>query len=300
MKALALLSLVSGLLSGCSLYFDKDDPGHGSGPAPWPVDAGTRVDAYPYPPPPPPLDAGFPGSSETMARCEDGLLRAAPAPLFAEEQRHGTGDLIGRCAGACSSAAYICKDRTCQEAAEVLCDAPISLGATCSLNGQRCQDTEVINCPEVTACSEALPGSTCSCVEGAYRCEQVTSAAEIQAGIVGKWSGTVVPANFGVPYEISLWIYPDGSYWSESTNPLGSAFYYGGDGPSPERKIKILSASDELGAWADIAIDFGTSFPSTGTLTGLVVDDTSLRFTFSPSWNGCGDPFDFELRRDRN
>jgi len=34
-----------------------------------------------------------------------------------------------------------------------------------------------------------------------------------------------------------------------------------------------------------------------GTLSALVVDATTLRFTFSASWFSCGQPFEFNLTR---
>jgi hypothetical protein len=90
---------------------------------------------------------------------------------------------------------------------------------------------------------------------------------------------------------------PDGTYWPDCALQHCSAFYYGGDGPSPQRKITILSASPSVGSWADIAIDFGNARPNLSSLSALVVDATTLRFTFSASWFSCGQPFDFNLTR---
>jgi hypothetical protein len=163
--------------------------------------------------------------------------------------------------------------------------------------GAACQGTESIDCPETTACSVALPGSTCTCSNGSYRCAQLTTAAAVQAGIVGKWRGIVTTPGFTPPYPITLWIYPDGTYWPDCDLDHRSAFYYGGDGPSPRRKITVLSTAAGIGAAADIAIDFGYSPAPTGALSGLVVDATNLRFTFSAAWVSCGQPFDVNLTR---
>lgn len=118
------------------------------------------------------------------------------------------------------------------------------------------------------------------------------------AGIVGKWSGMVTTPGFAAPYPITLWIDPDGTYWPDCALDHCSAFYYGGDGASPRRKITILSTAASVGASADIAIDFGYSPAPTGALGTLVVDATNLRFTFSAAWFGCSEPFDVNLVRD--
>jgi len=55
--------------------------------------------------------------------------------------------------------------------------------------------------------------------------------------------------------------------------------------------------SETVGSWADIAIDFGLVSSNMGTLSALVADATTLRFTFSASWFGCGQPFDVNLTR---
>jgi hypothetical protein len=286
MRAHALIVL---LVSGCSLYYGSSSPSSDDGPPP---------DAQPIPPdafrPP---DAEQPPSGATMARCEDGGLYVTTAEGFPDEPGHGAGRLIGHCAGACRSAAVRCTGAACEAAAETLCGAPVSVGATCPLQGTPCQGSEAIGCPESTACSDAVPGSTCACANGTYRCTQVTHASAIQAGIVGKWRGIVTPPAFARPYPITLWIYPDGTYWPDCADAHCSAFYYGGDGPSPERKITILSTSESVGSWADIAIDFGLGAPNLGTLSALVVDATNLRFTFSASWFSCGQPFDVNLTR---
>ena len=121
----------------------------------------------------------------------------------------------------------------------------------------------------------------------------------VQADLVGKWSGLVTPPSFSQPYAVSLWIYPDGTYWAECTNGVSycTPFYYGGNGPHPDRKLTILSTSPTAGAWANIGIYFGGSPPNTGAVSALVVDAHQLRFTFFASWFGCGQPFYFDLSR---
>jgi hypothetical protein len=294
------------LASGCSLYFPQSSPGDDSPPPdarvdhdagqPWP-----NPPPYPPPPPPPPIDAG-PLSGE-VARCEDGSIYVAPALTSTlDAPGHGAGQKIGICAGACQSAAVACTSSDCHESAATLCGAAPSLGATCVLDGTGCTAGSAIECPETTRCDEAVLGSSCVCANGRYTCKQETPVSATQAAIVGKWRGMVTPPEFATPYPISLWIYPDGTYWAESPN--NSAFYYGGDGPAPDRRIKIQSTSATLGSSADIAIDFGLSptgnvDPNHGAITALVVNQTNLRFTFFASWFGCSQPFDINLTRDR-
>ena len=286
MRAFALVFL---LASGCTLYFGP--PSHSEEPPP---DAHPRLPDAWLPPPdayePPPSDPA-------MARCEDGQLYVTTSAVFPDQPGHGAGRLIGHCPGACRSAAVACTTASCADAAQTLCQAPISVGATCPLEGTSCRGTESIGCPESTACSEAVPGSTCACANGRYRCTQATPASKTQAAIVGKWRGIVTTPGYTAPYPITLWIYPDGTYWPDCANQHCSAFYYGGDGPAPDRKITILSTSAAVGSWADITIDFGLITPNLGSLSALVVDATTLRFTFSASWFSCGQPFDFNLTR---
>jgi hypothetical protein len=297
------------LVSGCSLYFGDNPSDHGHHP--YPPDAGTRPpDAGTRPPdagtrPPDagtqPPDAGLPTPRVLMARCEDGKLfgiDVAPGADLGDQPGHGAGFAVGACPGACRSAAALCTDRDCSTAEEALCEAPISVGATCSLAGASCTGAGTINCPETTACSEAVPGSSCTCTGGAYRCTQVTPVAEIQAQLVGKWHGTVTPpAGFPKPWPITLWIYPDGTYWAAcASNACVAALWFESDGPTPDRKITVLSASETVGAWADIGV--GSSPPNIGELSGLIVNSTTLRFTFTASYFNCGQPFDVTLARD--
>jgi hypothetical protein len=288
MRAYALMLLLS---SGCSLYYGSSPPFGDDAPPP---------DAFTVPPDgfivPPDADQP-PASGAAMARCEDGQLYVTTSAVFPDQPGHGAGRLIGSCPGACRSAAVACTTADCKDATQALCGAPVSVGATCPLQGTSCQGAESIGCPESTACSNAVPGSTCTCANGRYQCRQATPASATQAAIVGKWRGVVTPPGFAAPYPITLWIYPDGTYWPDCQNAHCSAFYYGGDGPAPDRKITILSTSDTVGSWADIAIDFGLTTPDKGSLSALVVDATTLRFTFSASWLGCGQPFDVNLTR---
>jgi len=287
MRAYALMLL---LASGCSLYF---------GPPPQSNDDGPPPDSHPAPPDAshPPPDAYQPPSGAAMARCEDGQLYVTTSAMFPDQPGHGAGRLIGHCPGACRSAAVACASADCRDAAQTLCGAPVSLGATCPLEATSCQGSESIDCPESTACSDAVPGSTCACANGRYHCTQATPASRTQAAIVGKWRGVVTTPGFAAPYPITLWIYPDGTYWPDCASEHCSAFYYGGDGPAPDRKITILSTSETVGSWADVTIDFGLIIPNMGTLSALVVNATTLRFTFSASWFSCGQPFDFNLTR---
>jgi hypothetical protein len=286
------------LVSGCSLYFGQSAPGDDvppgdDGPPP---DARVSRDAGTWRPDAPwPIDAGTFGGE--MARCEDGLIYVAPArDGYADSPGHGAGRLIGKCPGACRSAVVACPSSDCRNAAETLCGAEASIGATCPLEGAACQGSSTIECPEAVSCSSAVPGSSCACASGAYHCKQETPAAATQAAIVGKWRGIVTPLSFAAPYPITLWIYPDGTYWADAANGA-IAFYYGGDGPSPDRRITIQSTAQTIGSVADITVDFGVSPPNHGAISALVVNATTLRFTYHASWLGCGEPFDINLTR---
>jgi hypothetical protein len=272
-------------LTGCSLYFGDDPSSSGGG-------GDHTGNVYP---PPPPQDGLF-----TLMRCEDGDLRAVHVGDSTENQPgHGAGHSVGSCTGACRSAAYICPDLDCSGAENVLCETPPSTGTTCSLEGTSCSGSATIECPATTSCGTSVPGSSCACSGGVYACTPhgITSAT-IQQQIVGKWQGTVHPPS-SADYEISLWIYPDGTYWAECDAPSCVAFYYGGDGPYPDRWISILAASSTEGAWANIGIYFGsvTGPPSMGAIESLTVSETSLRFAFNAAWMTCDQPFFFDLTR---
>ena len=292
-------------VSGCSLYFGQSTPGDDSPPPDARVtrDGGTRwPDARvtdggtPWPDAPWPIDGGASGAE--MARCEDGQIYAAPAHTgYGDSPGHGAGRLIGHCPDACRSAVVACATSDCQNAAESLCEAAASPGATCALDGTACHGNSTIECPESTTCGTAVVGSSCACVNGAYRCKQETLAAATQAAIVGKWRGIVTPPSFATPYPITLWIYPDGTYWPDAPGDHTSAFYYGGDGPSPDRRITIQSTSATLGSYADLTVDFGFSPPNHGAVSALVVNATNLRFAFYASWFDCSEPFDINLTR---
>jgi hypothetical protein len=285
------------LLSGCSLYFPSNGPhGHG-GDDDYVPDASYVIDDASLP------DANIelpPGTTPALARCENGTLRGVTDPTGPDQPGHGAGSLLGTCAHGCQSASIECT-AGCENAME-LCQLPASAGASCELVGTSCTAGSTIACPQETACGLSVPSSTCTCQGGVYACTEVTPIAETQQAIVGQWSGTVTPPSFAQPYQVSLWIYPDGSYWAECAGgDCQHAFYYGGDGPLPDRRITIVSDAADTGAYARIAIDFGGYFygtaPNVGGIAGLTVDATHLRFTFYAAWFGCDQPFLFDLTR---
>jgi len=271
------------LTSACSLYFE-------SSPDETPPDAGPGADSGPHPDTEPPL-------GQTMARCEDGkLYKVAFDPFAVEFPGHGQGTQFAQCAGACRSAAAVCSSEQCLDAPAELCDAEPARGKSCSFEGSSCSGTSTLECPQATTCGYSVPGSTCTCVAGAYDCTPRTPIAQVHSQLVGKWRGTVSPPEFTSAYEVSLWIYPDGTYWAEcDDDPFCVAFYYGGDGPHPDRRLSVLSTSPTEGAWADINVFNGDPV---GALTSLVVDATRLHFTYFASWHNCGQPFVFDLMRE--
>jgi len=268
----------------CELYF-SDPPATGPGTVPDLPDSGP----HPWPDPQP---------GARIARCEGGALYQVDVGDYAPEQPgHGAGAPIGRCEGACRSAAAICPGGDCELVKPTLCGAPASAGVTCAFEGDACTGSSTIECPSSTTCGYAVPGSTCACTNGAYACTPRTDLAGTHAALVGRWTGTVTPPSFAQPYPVSLWIYPDGTYWAETPGVMPS-FYYGGDGPHPDRRITLLSRSATEGAWADIGIYFGGSPPNIGAIASLVVGSNRLAFTYYASWHGCGQPFYFELARE--
>jgi hypothetical protein len=237
------------------------------------------------------------GGDVRVARCEDGVIFGIrQAPYEPEQPGHGAGVRLGRCAGGCQSAAVVCAAAGCADAQAALCGAPSSTGRECPLAGEACTGASTTACPASTTCGDSLPGDTCTCTNGAYVCDRTTAAA--QARLVGKWHGTVTPPSFAQPYAVSMWIYPDGTYWAEASGVGLPAFYYGGDGPWPSRKLTVLSDSATRGASADIGIWFGLPSTNTGAVSALIADASRLRFTFYASWFGCGQPFFFDLVRD--
>jgi hypothetical protein len=265
-------------LAGCSLYFHQDSPPGGDD-----VDAPTVIRP--------------PAGPVAIVRCEDShLLQIGAQDYEPTQPGHSVGIPVGTCAGACRSAAYVCPGGNCAGAETALCAAAPSSGAPCDLQGASCTGAPV-ECPATSTCGDSLPGSSCACSGGVYACTPHGSTATIQQQIVGKWQGTVHPPSFSSDYQVSLWIYPDGTYWAQCNDALCTAFYYGGDGPYPDRTISILSTSPTEGAWANIGIYFGSSPPNIGAIQALTVSNTTLRFTFNASWFGCGQPFFFDLTR---
>ena len=267
-------------LSGCSLYFkpspiNEDDA---------PPDGGVQLPQ--------------PDGSVAIVRCEDGALREVHVqPFTVDMPRHGSGDPVGHCAAECRSASFVCAGDDCGGAVTALCEAAPSTGAACDIAGTACDGSGSIECPFATTCGDSVAGATCACNGSTYDCAPRDQPA-IQQGIVGKWQGTVHAPSFSLDYAVTMWIYPDGSYWAECDTGSCTAFYYGGDGPYPDRKLTILASDPMHGASADIGIYFGTSPANTGAIEALTASDTALRFTFYASWFGCAEPFTFDLTRE--
>jgi hypothetical protein len=273
------------VLPACSLYFSTPHDYGGSG------DDGSGDDYAP--------DASPDGAPNGWAaRCEGATIYAIGESAYEPTQPpHHAGTVIGHCANACRSAAVVCTDSACSNAAATLCNAPASLGQLCSLEGEPCSGSATTDCPASTTCGYSEPAYQCSCIGAHYACSEIAPVVRTQAALVGTWQGTVTPPSFAQPGQVSLWIYPDGTYWAQAETTTYPVFYYGGDGPWPSRAIEVLSSSTGQGAWANIGIWFGGDPPNIGAISSLVVDDTHLRFTYYASWFGCGQPFFFDLVR---
>jgi hypothetical protein len=282
MRALALVAVV--LLPSCTLYF-----GDGGDDAPYPVEPDPfPPDAAVLPPDPDPVGL--------FARCEDGkryVTQGGAGPH--DTPGHGLGTPAGSCPGGCRSAVVECLGNDCTNALAALCTTAATTGASCALQGTTCSGTATAGCAQTSTCGQALDGGSCTCSGSKYACTNTPAMAAVHAKLVGKWKGTATTP-WVAPYPVSIWIYPDGTYWAEcTTTAYCNAFYYGGDGPHPWRRIKLLSASDTLGAWADIGVF--TSF-NIGAISSLFVNDTTLTFTFNASWHNCSQPITYSLTRE--
>jgi hypothetical protein len=286
-KTVLVITALSSLGAGCTLYFGNgsaddiyippDADGSGSG---WGSGSGSGSDL------------------RTWARCEEGVVRRLQTDLPPGDMPgHGAGVVIGMCEAACQSAIAECPAGNCTDAFSTVCGAPAAKGAPTPLQGATCSaSNNTVSYGETTKCGESIPGGTCTCNTGTYNCTPATGTAAIHASLVGKWRGMVSPPDFTAPYPVSLWIYPDGTYWGECTEGPSycNAFYYGGDGPHPWRRIKVLADSSSTGAYADIGIFY--SF-NVGALSNLYVSDTTLTFTYNAAWQNCAQPFYFTLTR---
>src|SRR5262249_60143775 len=118
------------------------------------------------------------------------------------------------------------------------------------------------------------------------------------AALAGTWQGTAPPPPFQAPSPTSMGIYPDGTYWAECPQTDCTAFYYGGDGPSPNRRLTVLSTGESVGAWADIAVEFTFNDVTRGSIDALTTDASTLHFTFWDAWLSCTRAFSVTLSRD--
>lgn len=278
-------------LSGCTLYFG----GETADDIYYPPDARPYYpDASPWYP-----DAS-PQASVSFARCEDGTIRHvsfSELPTYTMPG-HGAGTLAGTCPNGCRSAIAQCTSVTnCSTADAAVCNAPIATGPKSTYQGQACSSSSNVTYTNTNGCGQVYPGGTCTCdSNGKYACTAASDTAGVHASLVGKWHGTVTPPSFATPYQISLWIYQDGTYWAEcASSNCYAPLYYGGNGPHPWRKINVLSTTAQLGATADIGMFYSNNI---GALTSLFVDSTTLRFTFYAAWFGCSQPFDVSLTRN--
>jgi len=283
----ASIALAS-LASGCTLYFGGEQP---YDDVYYPPDA--RPD-YPDSGPHEPIPASY-----GFARCEDGTIRHVQLPSLpaGDMPGHGAGTLAGTCPQGCRSAVAQCASPyDCAQADQTVCNAPVATGPRSTYQGQTCSASSVTY-TNTNACGQVFPGGTCSCdSSGHYACSAASDTAAVHASLVGKWRGTVTPPDFASPYQITLWIYPDGTYWSDcASSSCYTAFYYGGDGPHPWRRINVLSTTDQLGATADIGMFYDHNI---GALTSLFVTNTTLSFTLYAAWFGCSQPFNVSLTRE--
>jgi hypothetical protein len=286
--ALAALGALTSLgATGCTLYFGGESSYD---------DEYYPPDAYPYYP-----DAGpYPQAALSFARCEDSLFRQLnldELPTYTMPG-HGAGTPAGTCSDGCRSAIAQCASSTnCLQAYQAVCNAPVATGPKAPQQGQSCTGSSTLTYTTTNQCGQVYPGGTCTCdSSGKYACTSSVDTAAVHAKLVGKWHGTVTPPSFATPYQVSLWIYPDGTYWAEcASSNCYAPLYYGGNGPHPWRKINVLSVGDQIGATANIGMFYSSNL---GAMTSIFVTDTTLRFNLYAAWFGCSQAFDFNLTRD--
>jgi hypothetical protein len=281
------------LLAGCSLYYEDDPP-----PAPddgWIDDGDTTSDDGPGDGDGDGMGMGDddaqPAGNE-MIVCEDGVVRLT-SWNYQESLPHGVATEVATCGtGECQAASALC-DGDCNAAVIAVCNAAPAGVPTSELQGASC--TADAQSPLVTGCGMSVPGSNCDCVDGVFACTEATPVAATQAALVGKWRG-LVTTPWGDPYEGSLWIYPDGSYWAETEGAVyPPIFYYGYNGPHPDLRIQLLSVDAATGSYGHVA-----QWPdhAGGQISGLVVTASTLAFTFNASWHNCAQPITFDLTRE--
>jgi hypothetical protein len=288
--AVLVVAVGSVLASGCTLYFGGSNA----------EDDYYYPDAGPYPYYPDAYITDTPGPTLAFARCEDNTIRHIKLDGLPSGAMpgHGAGIQAGTCPNGCRSAIAQCTSPyDCAQADQKVCNAPIATGPTSTFQGQSCTSSSTVTYTNTNQCGQVFPGGTCSCnTSNKYACTTASDTASVHASLVGKWHGTVTPPSFATPYQISLWIYPDGTYWATcASSNCQTAFYYGSDGPHPWRKINVLSTTTQLGATADIGMFYSGNL---GALTSMFVDSTTLRFTFFAAWFGCSQPFDVSLTRN--
>jgi hypothetical protein len=306
MRRLALFAVLT--LAGCNLYFGPDPNGGSGGGTAWPppdagwvpppIDAscGGLPDATPGPDAPPP---GY-----TFATCVDGELVKSgvlPTDVAPADLAH-TGTAFQACGSRCRApvGVYEClDDASCSGAAQYLCEPDTACPAdgactgtgtsTCSTSGPGCA-IEVQT--EVCTCSGGKESCASPCTDG------LCSPLEVVHALAGHWQGTVYPPSFASPYQVDLVIGKDGHLDPHVIGGPGyyTAFYYGQDGPDPNRWFQIL-AETPTGAIGTVGVEFSPQEILPGLVTGVHVTSSKLHFTFWDSWLDCSRPFVFDLTR---
>jgi hypothetical protein len=268
------------LLAGCELYFGPgEQPQQQHADARRSVDA-TRADAHGYPDADPP-DAH--PSSFTFATCAGGQLYRSD-PQATDVPPADPGAAYASCAGACITpgGVYDCLgDPTCAGAGPWLCASQAG-------------------CPRLPACGTGPYGSglSNSVCAGAGGCSDgLCSPLAVLHAIAGHWQGTVTPPSFSPPYGVDLVIAADGHVSPHRDDgQYGVAFYYGDDGPNPDRWFRIGTVTPD-GAVGTVGVMFSPQEILPGLVTELHVDATHLTFAFWDGWLDCTRRFDFALTR---
>ena len=286
-------------LSACNLYFGPDPHGggghqqHPDGGGVPDATCGGVPDAQPAPDAPP--------SGYWFATCIDGQIvlgdvQTQDVPPADLAQNHA---VIASCASRCRAPVgiYECLgDPGCAGADAFRCEPD----GVCPADGA-CSGSGTSTCSAAAGCGISVQTEVCTCTGGKEVCQSpctdgLCSPLDVLAKMAGHWHGIVTPPDFASPYEVDLVIGKDGHL-----NPHGSgyytAFYYGQDGPDPNRWFNIL-AETPSGAVGLVGVEFSPQEILPGLVTGLHVSADRMKFTFWDSWlSDCTRPFAFDLTR---
>jgi hypothetical protein len=236
-----------------------------------------------------------------IATCEDGVVTFSEWPGTDSCPRYRTPQAVLTCAGECTSDYLgLCVDQGCLGPEEMCMDPPaeplppvLSCDTTAS-----CEADSTSTCGGLDLCGVDVRVGDCRCDGGVQTCEPacadgLCSADEVQAALVGTWTGTV-ESEWGT-YTTTLTFRPDGHYYSVRPGPEG-AFYYGTDGGGDARRFHVIGQTDH-GATAVVRVYFFSESVQDGLVRDIRIVEDRVRFELVDAWLGCDRSFYFDLAR---